>query len=172
MCSTSLGLEVVPEVKYSSSGSSTRVTPSGVNWSDSAAASSKAFQPAGAPPTAMRPKLPGRFSNLSVWALPITTCLTWPRSTRSTRSSGVSSVVAGITTAPSLIAASMVSHSGTSLPSMIRMRSPRLTPCLRSQLATRFERADISAKDSFDSLPSSSMIHSAGLSLPCARASK
>ena len=52
------------------------------------------------------------------------------------------------------------------------MRSPRFTPCLRSQLATRFERADISAKDSLDSLPSSSMIHSAGLSFPLAIESK
>jgi len=39
-------------------------------------------------------------------------------------------------------------------------------------LATRFERADISAKESFDSRPSSSTIHSAGCSLPLAIESK
>ena len=69
-----------------------------------------------------------------------------PRSNRSARSSAVSSVVAGITTAPSFIAASMTSHSGTTLPSISRMRSPRLTPSARSPLATRLERSDSSAK--------------------------
>ena len=32
MCCTSLGWAVVPEVKYSSSGSLARVGPSGANW--------------------------------------------------------------------------------------------------------------------------------------------
>jgi hypothetical protein len=39
VCSTSLGFAVVPEVKYSSSVSPPRVTPSAVNASDSASAS-------------------------------------------------------------------------------------------------------------------------------------
>ena len=69
---------------------------------------------------------------------PAMTCLTRPRAKRSARSLRVSSVVAGTMTAPSFIAASMHSHSGTTLPSMSRMRSPRLTPSRRSPLATRF----------------------------------
>ena len=44
-------------------------------------------------------------------------------------------------TAPSFIAASMTSHSGTMLPSMSSTRSPRRTPSPRSQLATWFDRA-------------------------------
>ena len=39
VCSTSLGCAVVPEVKYSSSGSLARVGPSGVNPADAPAAS-------------------------------------------------------------------------------------------------------------------------------------
>jgi hypothetical protein len=81
-------------------------------------------------------------------------------------------VVAGDNTAPSLIDASIVSHSGTSLPSIIRMRSPRRTPCARSQLATWFERCDISENDIFCSVPSSLTTHSAGRSLPAAITSK
>ena len=49
------------------------------------------------------------------------------------------------------------------------MRSPRRTPCARSQLATWFERAAISANERFFSLPSSSTIHSAGLRALSAR---
>ena len=41
---------------------------------------------------------------------------------------GIQQVVAGITTAPSLIAASMISHSGTTLPSISRITSPRAHP--------------------------------------------
>ena len=48
-------------------------------------------------------------------------------------------------TAPSLIAASMTSHSGTTLPSMSSTRSPRRTPRPRSQFATWLERAAIAA---------------------------
>ena len=48
-------------------------------------------------------------------------------------------MVAGITTAPSFIAASIISHSGTTLPSISRMRSPRFTPSARSPLAIRFD---------------------------------
>ena len=39
MCSTSFGLAVVPEVKYSSRVSEPRVTPSGVKVSDAESAS-------------------------------------------------------------------------------------------------------------------------------------
>ena len=49
---------------------------------------------------------------------------------------GPSSGVAGMITAPSFIAARIVSHSSTWLPSMTIMRSPRRTPRSRSQLAT------------------------------------
>ena len=51
-----------------------------------------------------------------------------------------------MTTAPSFIAASITSHSGTTLPSISRMRSPRLTPSARRPLAIRLEAADSSAK--------------------------
>ena len=61
---------------------------------------------------------------------------------RSRRSDSASSVVAGITTAPSFIAASIVSHSSTWLPSISTIRSPRATPCARSQFATWSERVD------------------------------
>ena len=70
--------------------------------------------------------------------------MTWrtrPRAKRSARSLRVNSVVAGTITAPSFIAASMHSHSATTLPSMTRMRSPRRTPSARSILATWFERS-------------------------------
>ena len=101
--------------------------------------------------------------------------MTWrtrPRAKRSARSLRVSSVVAGTITAPSFIAASMHSHSGTTLPSISRMRSPRRTPRPRSALATRFERSLNWAKESLVSPPSSSTIHSAGRSLPRAIGSK
>ena len=71
-----------------------------------------------------------------------TTCLALPRSMRSRRSLSASSVVAGITTAPSFIAASIVSHSSTWLPSISTIRSPRATPCARSQFASWSERVD------------------------------
>src|SRR2546429_7882023 len=58
VCSTSLGRAVVPEVKYSISGSSARVGPSGVKSAEAAYASSYACQPSGAPPTAMRVYVP------------------------------------------------------------------------------------------------------------------
>jgi hypothetical protein len=54
---------------------------------------------------------------LATWSWVATTTLARPRSSRSRSSSGVNSVVAGITTTPSFIAASMVSQSGTTLPS-------------------------------------------------------
>jgi len=74
-------------------------------------------------------------------------------------------------TAPSFIAARMVSHSSTWLPSITMTRSPRRTPCCRSQPATRSELADSSANDQRRSVPSSSTIHSAGSSLPRAMTS-
>ncbi|MCY1459028.1 hypothetical protein D9M71_764670 [compost metagenome] len=54
--------------------------------------------------------------------------------------------MAGMTTAPILKAASMISQSATSLPSISRMRSPRCTPSWRRWLATRLERLDRSRK--------------------------
>src|SRR5689334_25437291 len=54
VCSTSLGRAVVPEVKYSISGSSASVGPSGRNLSEALYASSYGCQPSGTPPTAMR----------------------------------------------------------------------------------------------------------------------
>ena len=69
------------------------------------------------------------------------TCRTSPRVIRSARSSGPSSVDAGMMTAPSFIAARMTSHSGAMLPSMTSTRSPRRAPSPRSQLATWLERA-------------------------------
>jgi hypothetical protein len=54
-------------------------------------------------------------------------------------------MVVGTSTAPSLIPASMISHSSTRFGSINSTRSPRRTPCARSQLATWFERAAMSA---------------------------
>ena len=71
--------------------------------------------------------------------------LTRPRSRRSCKSSPESKVVAGISTTPSLIAASMVSHKGTSLPIINKIRSPLRAPRATSQLATWLERCDNSA---------------------------
>src|SRR5256885_14332760 len=51
VCSTSLGRAVVPEVKYSISGSSARVGPSAVNSAEAAYASSYVRQPSPPPPT-------------------------------------------------------------------------------------------------------------------------
>jgi len=60
-------------------------------------------------------------------------CRALPRSIRSPRSSTVSSVAAGITIAPSLHAASMISHIATWLESWTMMRSPRRTSCSRKK---------------------------------------
>ena len=56
------------------------------------------------------------------------TAPTRPRSMRSRRSASASCVVAGMITAPSFIAASVVSHSSTWLPSRTSSRMPRATP--------------------------------------------
>ncbi len=71
-------------------------------------------------------------------------------------------------TAPSFIAARIVSHSSTWLPSITMTRSPRATPCARSQLATWLERAESSANVRRVSEPSGSTIHSARRSPPSA----
>ena len=83
----------------------------------------------------------------------------------------LSSVVAGMITAPSFMQASMTSQSGTTLPSMRSTASPRRTPWARRKFATWLERRDISAKVSFTS-PASSTTHSAGRSFPFASSSK
>lgn len=54
VCSTSLGRAVVPEVKYSISGSPGSVGPSGVNAAGAPAASAYDSQPSAGPPTATR----------------------------------------------------------------------------------------------------------------------
>ena len=74
----------------------------------------------------------------------------------------------GMMTAPSLMQASIDSHSSTWLPSMMITRSPRRTPWSRSQLATCAERRDICANETLASDPSCSTIHRQGLSLPSA----
>jgi hypothetical protein len=50
-----------------------------------------------------------------------------------------------MTTAPSFIAASITSHSGTTLPSISSTRSPRRTPRPRSQFAICADRAAMAA---------------------------
>ena len=95
--------------------------------------------------TAIRVQSPGTSRNFGTWADSVITCRTWPRVIRSARSTGPSSVDVGMITAPSFIAARMTSHSGAMLPSMSSSRSPRRTPSSRSQLATWFDRAAISA---------------------------
>ena len=101
------------------------------------------------------------WANRPVSALAETTTETWPRSIRSARSAGRSSVLAGITTAPIFAAASMISQSGTVLPRNSRIRSPLRTRCSRSQPATWDERRDISAKLTCVS-PSAVTSHRAG----------
>src|SRR6202030_1832393 len=135
------GCAVVPEVKYSSSGSPARVTPEGTNETDEANAKEYECQPGTpTPDTTTRVQAPGSPANLSAEAASATTCRTDPRTSRSARSAGCSRVEAGMITAPSFIAARMTSHSGATLPSMSSTRSPRLTPSPRSQFATCAER--------------------------------
>ena len=142
--------------------------PSGANVASAPSASANDCQPAGA----CRPRRRcgwarrARRRTARRGSAAATTALTSPRSTRSTRSSGPSSVDAGIITAPSFMAASIVSHSGTTLPSISSTWSPRRTPRPRRWLATRLERSVISAKVRRSSVPSSSTIHSAGRSPP------
>jgi hypothetical protein len=146
VCSTSFGWAVVPEVKYSSSGSVARVMPSGVNLADSSAASAYGSQPSGvAPlsgpgPTAIAVQRPPRPSNLAARLASVTTCRTSPRVIRSARSAVPNSVLAGMITTPSFIAARMTSHSGAMLPSIRSRRSPRRAPSSLSQLATWLDR--------------------------------
>lgn len=91
---------------------------------------------------------------------------------RSARSAVDTSIVVGTSTAPSLIPASMISHSSTRLGSISSTRSPRATPHSRRYWATWCERADISANVIFCSLPSSPTTHSAGVRLSLASTSK
>ena len=76
-------------------------------------------------------------------------------------SAAVSSVVAGMSTAPSFMQASMVSHSSTWLPSISSTRWPRSTPWARSHAASSVDRADICAKVTDSSEPSSPITRSA-----------
>jgi hypothetical protein len=95
-----------------------------------------------------------------------------PRSMRSRRSASESSIVAGLSTAPSFIAASISSHSSTRLGSITSRRSPRPIPRLRRKLAARSEATRSSSKLRADSAPDSSTTHSARRALPRARSSK
>ena len=110
---------------------------------------------------------PARRRTCRCWPSRRSTCRAPPRSTRSRRSAGPSSGVAGMTTAPSFIAASIVSHSSTWLPSMRMIRSPR-PHALRRAASSRPGWTARTARrtTSFCSAPSSSTIHSAGRSLP------
>ena len=60
-----------------------------------------------------------------------------PRSSRSAMSASLSCGIAGISTRPSFIAASIVTHSSGVAPSIIRSRSPRFAPIERRPLARR-----------------------------------
>src|SRR3954447_26358847 len=66
VCSTSFGCAVVPEVKYSSSGSSARVATSGVNVSRCSKLLPYDNQPGTSSPTAMRVQPPAIPSNFAV----------------------------------------------------------------------------------------------------------
>ncbi|MDT4865777.1 hypothetical protein FQZ97_1006010 [compost metagenome] len=159
-------------MKYRSMGSVASVVPCGSNAVGASLDAAKSTQPGCGAPTQMREKLPVIDANLGTCTAPTTTCFTSPRSMRSRRSSGVSSAVAGISTAPSLMAASIVSHSALSLPSTMSTRSPRCTPCARRKLATWLERCASCANENRSSVPSASTIHSAVASLPFAMTSK
>src|SRR4029077_2071250 len=118
--------------------------------------------PSASPATTIRVQSPGTAENFGAPAASVITCRTCPRDTRSTRSVGCSSVEAGMITAPSFIVARMISHSGTTLPSISSTRSPRATPSPRSQPATCDDRSDSDPYDSETSDPSSARIRSAG----------
>ena len=90
-------------------------------------------------------KSPGTSANFSALLWEVTTHEALPRSTRSRRSFSPSITVVGIMGAPSLVHASMVSHSSTWLPSMRITRSPRCTPWPRSHVASWDERRESSA---------------------------
>ena len=113
----------------------------------------------------------GTCSNFAVSAALQMTALAWPRSIRSTRSAGPTAVVVGITTAPSLMIASIDSHSSTWLPSITTTLSPGSTPEPRRCAATWSERRASSSKEYDARLPSSSRITRPGCWLPRAKAS-
>lgn len=122
-------------------------------------------------PTEMRVYVPGTEENLSVSAAFAMTCLTPPRSMRSTRSFGPTAVVVGMMMAPSFIVASMMSHNSSWLPSMTMTGSPRVTPCSASHAPTASERRAISSNVTSCEEPSSSTMTSAFASLPRATTS-
>ena len=75
-------------------------------------ASSQASQPGARPPTRMRMQSPATAASVATPASSVTTQRILPRAMRSPRSAAVSSVDAGLTTAPSFMAASVISQSG------------------------------------------------------------
>ena len=112
-----------------------------------ASLSAKSIHPGTASPTAMRMRrarqsgemLPSVLDPLTMDADPAA------RETILEIRALCSSVVAGMITAPSFIAASMVSHKATTLPSMTSTRSPATTPCAARKLATWLDRRARSA---------------------------
>ena len=123
-----------------------------------------ASQPSTGAPTATRMQWSAIPAYRPASALLVTTARTPPRVIRSARSASVSSVVAGIITAPARMQPSMISHSGTVLPSTISTRSPGCSPASVSQPATWRERSAISAYVSELTSPSSSTMVSAATS--------
>ena len=89
----------------------------------------------------MRLQSPGSPRIFSAPSGSVTTCFTSPRVMRSWMSSGVRRDVAGMTTAPSFMAASITSQMCTELGSIMRTRWPRSTPWRLRYTATRFERS-------------------------------
>ncbi len=137
VCCTSFGRFVVPDVKYSRAVSPAGVGPSGTNSSVVAAASANRFQSAGSDaPTPMRRTAGSIPSRRSARAPSVTTASARPCSMRYARSEADSRVEVGIDTAPSLVIASITSHSSIVLLSMTITWSPRPMPRLRSQAAT------------------------------------
>ena len=94
-----------------------------------------------------------------------------PRATRSVRSAGPAAVVVGMMTAPSFITPRVQSHSSAWLPIMSMTRSPRPTPWVLSQAATRSDRAAMASKVYEEDSPSSSTMTRASRELPRATAS-
>ena len=82
----------------------------------------------GAPPTARRTERRAVLGTFRAHAASAMMCFTLPRAMRSSMSFSVSCVVSGMTTAPIFIAASIVSQSGCTFPSMTRTRSPGTAP--------------------------------------------
>ena len=120
----------------------------------------------------MRTQSPATGSSVATPASSVTTQRIRPRAMRSPRSAAVSSVEAGLTTAPSFMAASVISQSGVVFGSITRMRSPRDSPARRRNDAAREDRSDSSANVERSGGPASGATHRASRPLPRASTSK